>query len=662
METEESLKIRSKKKKFFTKAMYTKSVIVFSAVVLFLIVLLGRIIFLYATKGKDYSNAVLSHLSFQGSAVPYQRGVITDRNGMVLAKSEEVYNVVLDSTVILSNDKNEFIQPTVDALNEVFGLDKDDMLKLIKENPTSKYLVVAKQLPYDQVNKFEALQSSNKFIKGVWFELEYKRAYNYDSLACHVIGYTNAGNVGTYGIEQQYNDYLNGEDGITYGYYDNELNLVKTVIPAKNGATVTSTVDIFIQTVIEDEIKKFKDEYKVNNCSIVVMDPNSGAILGMAANNGYNLNDPRGDSSLLKMYTQEEIDAMTFEQRSAALLRVWRNYTISDSFEPGSTFKLITVSAALEENLVNRDCTYDCNGYRTVGRWHIRCVKREGHGKLTLMGAVDQSCNAALMDIGFLLGKERFLKYQRYFEFGQKTGIDMPGEASGIVLQDKDVDDAALATMTFGQSVNVTMVQMLSAYSSLINGGYYYKPHVVSKVVDNNGITVYAAENTLRKLTVSKATSDYMRENTESVIENGTAYRAHVDGYRVGGKTGTAQKGRREDDKFVVSFISSVPADNPEVAMFIVMDEIEDPEYYNTSKLPLEMTSRTLARILPHLGIYPTEGPIDYKEEEFIEDEVSHGEGPEEGEIPEELLPSEDEEGEEGEEGAETTPTPEVTE
>lgn len=613
---------RTKKTKVFTRIMYLKCTVVFSVVFLMILFLLGRIVFLYITKGQEYSNAVLSHLSYTGSVVPYERGTITDRNGVVLAESEEIYNLILDPALLYNDGDLKYVKPTLEALNQTFGLDYDELYTSVMENTSRAYLVVQKGLGYEEVAEFKQLAEKSSEIKGVTFELEYKRTYPYGSLASHVIGYTNSGNVGSYGIEQVYNDYLNGTDGRSYGYYDNELNLVETEVAAVNGATVVSTIDSFCQTVVEDEIAKFKEEYQVNNIGVILANPNTGEIYAMASNTGYDLNNPR---DLTGLFTEEELAAMDDTEKSKALNDMWRNFTVCDTYEPGSTYKLITVAGALEENVVqpsdNKD--YNCTGAVQVGIWRIRCSNRNGHGELTLTQAIEKSCNAALIQIGGELGADNFTKYQKLFNYGQKTGIDLPGEAAGILLDEDSMGEAELATSSFGQSFNVTMVQMVAAYSSLVNGGYYYRPHVVSRVVDANGINVYSADDTLMKLTVSKETSDYMREATESVVVNGTASLAHVDGYRVGGKTGTAQKGNRDDDLFVISFIGSVPADNPELVSYVVIDQIDDPEYYNTSKLATQMTSDILSRVLPHLGIYPEEGDIDYHLGEF--DEVNDG-------------------------------------
>lgn len=615
---------KTKKTKKFTKFMHLKLNVVCAVVLLMLVFLLGRIIFLYMVKGEEYSNAVLSHLSYTGSVVPYERGTITDRNGLVLASSQEIYNMIMDPALLYNNGDLTFVEPTLNALKECFGLKYNDMYELLMNNKSRSYLVIkeGKGLGYDSVNKFKQLENEDSNIKGIWFELEYKRVYPYESMASHVIGYTNSGNVGTYGIEQMYNDYLNGTDGRSYGYYDNELNLIKTEIEAVDGATVVSTIDTFCQTVVEDEIAKFKEQYNIENIGVILADPNTGEIYAMASNSGYNLNDPRDLSGI---FTPEELAEMDDTAKSKALNDMWRNFTVCDTYEPGSTYKLVTIAGALEEGAIQvTDTTdYECLGAMQIGIWKIRCSNRNGHGKITLTQAIESSCNAALMQIGEKMGEDSFMKYQKLFNYGQKTGIDLPGEASGILLSESAMGEAELATSTFGQSFNVTMVQMVAAYSSLVNGGYYYRPHVVSHVIDANGISVYDADDTLMKLTVSQETSDYMKEATESVVVNGTASLAHVDGYRIGGKTGTAQKGNRDDDLFVVSFIGSVPADDPELVSYVVIDQIDDPTYYNSSKLATQMTSDILARVLPHLGIYPEEGDIDYQLGEF--DEVNEG-------------------------------------
>lgn len=630
---ERTRKKNEKKKKIFTRFMYRKFKLVVVIISALILILTGRILYLNKNYGVRYSNAVLGHLSYSGAEVPYERGTITDRNGVTLASCEATYNVIMNPNTISQGKDDKYVKPTLEALSKAFGFNYDDLYEKYDGNREKYYLFLGKGMEYSKVREFNSMAEEDSDIKGITFETVYKRVYPYDSLASHVIGYTNSGNAGAYGIEQYYNDYLNGTDGRSYGYYDNELNLVETKIDPVNGATVVSTIDTFCQTVVEDEINNFLNEYKCKNVAVILMNPNSGEIYAMASNKGYNLNDPRDLSSL---FTEEELANMTDEEKSNALVNAWRNYTVCDSYEPGSTYKLITIAAALEENLISTDSVYDCGGSRQVGIYSIRCSNRGGHGPLTLTQAIEQSCNIALMDIGDLLQKDTFLRYQKFFGFGQKTGIDLPGESSGILVTDDVMGDVELATSTFGQSFNVTMVQMCAAYSSLINGGYYYRPHVVSQIIDSNGVSVYSADDTLMKLTVSKETSDYLKMATQSVVENGTAKSAAVEGYKVGGKTGTAQKGKRTERKFVVSFIGSVPADNPQLVSYVVLDEIDDEQYYNSSKLASVMTSDILSRVVAHLGIYPEDGNIDYHEGEFkdeIAGEIEEGaEGTMEGE------------------------------
>ncbi|MBP3238103.1 MAG: peptidoglycan glycosyltransferase [Lachnospiraceae bacterium] len=623
MEQEKSRNKKQKKKKVFSRVMRTKLVFSFGIILALLLFLLGRIIFLYKTKGVKYSNAVLSHLSYAGSRIPYERGDIVDRNGNTMATSQAIYNVIADPSVIFSSKKDLYIEPTLDALSESFGIDKEELRTKLTEGKTKQYMILKKGMEFDAVQAFKKLQADNKNIKGVWFELEYKRVYPNNALASHVIGYTNAGNVGSYGIEQYYNDYLNGSDGRTYGYYDNELNLVETVIDAKNGGTVVSTIDSFSQAVVEDEIRKFLDQYKVCNIGVLLMNPKTGEIYAMASNKNFDLNNPR-DLSLIA--SEEELGQMSDEDKTNALNTLWRNFCISDTYEPGSTYKLVTVAGALEENkiAVTETQDYNCPGYIIVGPWQIRCSNRRGHGKITLTQGIEYSCNCALMEIGEKMGQDSFLKYQELLNFGRKTGIDLPGEAPGILLSKDQFGPAEFMTSTFGQSFNVTMVQMAAAYSSLVNGGYYYQPHIVSQVINSDGVTVYSADDMLKKMTVSKDTSEYMRYATGMVVKEGTGTSARVEGYTVGGKTGTAQKGNRADRNFVVSFIGSVPADNPELVSYVVIDQIDDPQFYNSSRPAGLMTSAVLSRVLPHLGIYPESGDIEYHVGEFSE-EVNEG-------------------------------------
>ncbi len=598
---------KKKSRKQLTRKMQKNFLLVFMVVVVLFMCLFVRMAYIRVVKGTQYSNAVLSHQSYVNTAIPYKRGTITDRNGVVLATSTPVYNVIFDPSVVLSDEK--FKEPTLDALVEAFSLDRTELERILTEYPESAYYVLLKDQPYERIEAYEALRKANhKVIKGVWFETEYVREYPYGSSASHVIGYTNKGDVGTYGIEQYYNLYLNGKNGREAGYYDAELNLVKKVWEAEDGDTIVSTIDIYLQNIVEEKIEEFLQEYSCENIGVVMMDPDTGEIYAMASNRGFDLNDPR---NLDTYYTAEEQAAMTDEEQLAALNAMWRNFCVNDTYEPGSTFKLLTVSAGLEENLISSSTSLYCEGARTLGRWTIHCNRKTGHGSLSLTEALMFSCNMAMMDIVQKEGRSLFRYYQEHFGLGSKTGIDLPGEAAGILIDEELLNETELATSSFGQGFNVTMVQMLSAYCSLVNGGYYYQPHVVKEIVDTNGATVLENKNSLLHCTVSNSTSEFIRQAAYLTVESGTATPAQVEGYLIGGKTGTAQKGNREEGKYVVSFIGGAPADDPEICIYVVIDEIHDETLYNSSKPATQLTSNILAQALPYLGIYP-DGDIDY--------------------------------------------------
>lgn len=614
----------NEKKKYFTRNMQGATLGILLAIMALFLVLIGRIVYLRIAKGTEYSNNVLSHQSYVSAVVPFQRGTITDRNGVELAVSTKIYHVILDPKVVLSNDG--FVEPTIDALVEAFGLNEAELRSILENNSTSSYYVLLKNQSYESIAVFNEIQKKNhKVVKGVWFETEYERNYPYNSLASHVIGFTNKGNVGTYGIEQYYNEYLNGTDGRESGYYDSELNLIKKVWEATPGDTVVSTIDVYVQSVVEEKIAEFLETYDCENIGVIVMDPDSGEIYAMASNEGYDLNNPRDISGI---YSQEAIDAMTEQEQINALNKMWRNFCVNDTFEPGSTFKCLTVAAGLEEDVVETGDMFYCAGHADIAEWSIHCNKKTGHGDLSLTQSLMFSCNMALMDIAEEEGRTMFRYYQEHFGLGSKTGLDLPGEAAGILIDESKLNITELATSSFGQGFNVTMVQMAAAYSSLVNGGYYYRPHIVKEIVDANGATVYEAEDCLVRNTVTKSTSEFMKDATYFTVESGTATPAQVEGYLVGGKTGTAQKGNRADGKYVVSFVGSVPADDPEVVIYVVIDEIDDEELYNSSKPATTLTSAILKDALPYLGVYP-DGEIDYGIEydgEVIEgDEVNDG-------------------------------------
>ena len=448
----------------------------------------------------------------------------------------------------------------------------------------------------------------NSNIKSLWFEEKYVRAYPYDNLAGDVIGFTSADNMGLYGIEGYYNDELNGINGREFGYYDSSLNIERIVKEPKNGHTIVSTIDINAQRIIQRHIREFNEEYGSKSIGVLIMNPNNGEIIAMASNEEYNLNSPRDLSGI---YNPEELSDMTLEDKIEAMNRIWKNDIISSGFEPGSTFKPFTVAIALEEGIVSKNSNFFCDGVEHAGGWDIRCSAKHGHGDLTLAETLMRSCNDAMMQIAAMEGRDIFYKYQKFFSFGQKTNIDLPGEESGIITELENLNASELATSSFGQTFNVTMLQMAAAYSSLVNGGYYYQPHVVKEIINDRKATVRKIEPVLVRRTVSKETSEFIKETMYQTVELGTAKPAKVSGYTIGGKTGTAEKLPRGGDKYVVSFLGAAPALNPEVVIYVVVDEPQNVERQDDSSIATKLASRIMTELLPALSIYP-EGEIDY--------------------------------------------------
>ena len=635
---------RKKKKKIFTRKMQARFLLVFCVVLVAFFILIVRIMMLKQKHGIDYSNAVLSHQSYINTNIPYERGKILDRNGAVLAKNVVTYNVILDPSVVNANN-GMYVEPTVNAITKAFNLNASDIRTILKEKPDSKYIILLKDRPYEEVKHFNELQEANhKVVKGVWFETKFTRVYPYGSLASHVVGFINSDHSTGIGIEKLYDSYLTGKSGRESGYYDNELNLIEKTWPATDGDTVYSTIDVAVQTAVEKHIRQFNQEIGCENIGVIVMNPNNGEIYAMASNEGFDLNNPfylpgelSGDNNTQsssdnadKEETQdteqtddgkEDAEKAALKERQKRLDAMWKNFCIQYTFEPGSTFKCITVAAALEEGVATPDSKYWCAGLTELDQYKIKCNAK--HSDVTLEQSLMYSCNMAMIDISAKMGKTTFRSYQERFGFGYTTGIDLTAEEKGILIPDSNLNQVELATSSFGQGFNVTMVQMAAAYSSIVNGGYYYTPHVVKKIVNAEGATVYEAKNTIAARTVSKSTAEFIRKATLETVRGGTAKKAAVKGYDVGGKTGTAQKGIRAEGRYIVSFIGSVPAENPQVVIYVVIDEVHNEELHNKSTPATQLTSDILKDILPHLGLYPSDGEIDYGVEIEHDDEVA---------------------------------------
>ena len=590
------------------KLMQRKLVGVFVVVVLAFAVLVGRVTYINASRGDEYTKVVLDQQQYDSRVIPFKRGDIVDRNGTKLATSERVYNVILDVRAMLEDE--DAIEPTIQVLEECFGIGEETVRGLIEEKPSSRYEILKKSIDYNTAQAFEAIDEDDENypdVKGIWLEEDYIRTYPYETLACDVIGFTADGNVGNNGIEASYNSVLNGTDGRDYGYQDESVSLERTVKEPESGSTVVSTIDLQIQSVVEEHILAFNEAHKNEartgegsaNTGVIVMNPQNGEILAEASYPNYDLNNPR---DLTKYYSEEAIEAMTDEEKVETLTTLWNNFCVNEVYEPGSTFKPFTVSAGLELGNLTGDETYYCGGMLHVGDYDIHCNNRDGHGTQTLRQALENSCNVALMEIGADLGVEEFTRYQELFGFGKQTGIDLPGEQEGVLYTAENMDPTSLATNAFGQNFDVTMTQMAAGFCSLINGGEYYQPHVVKQIQDENGNVTENKESVLIGRTVSEETSQIIKDYMYSVVEEGTGSIAAVEGYDIGGKTGTAEKHPRGRGNYLVSFIGYAPQEDPQVMIYVVIDE-PNAAVQSDSKFATTMAADIMEEILPYLGV-----------------------------------------------------------
>ncbi len=628
--------------KRFTISMQRKLVVLFLLVLLAFVGLGARLFFIGRDQGQAYSMKVLSQQAYDNQTIPYKRGQILDNKGNVLADSQLVYNVIVDAYQVL--DKEYYLEPTLDELQRL-GIDREEMERYIREQPASRYYIAMKNLPFqkrkdflDRIEAGSAEEEENNVpraerhfdnVRGVWFEAGYIRTYPQGEMACDVIGFATNNNVGMAGLEQYYNDTLNGVAGRQYGYLDDSLNMDWIIHDAKDGNTLQLTLDSNIQRIIEKHLKAFNDKYAhtyrkngngAYDVACIVMDCNTGAVLGMAGYPFFDLNDPYNTDALIgspvlnekdqptrKALTAEDIDAMEDQEKARYLNYLWKNFCIAYPFEPGSTGKLITVAAGLETGKISEDEQYYCNGFMQVADAKIYCHNTKGHRFLNLGQAVERSCNVYMMNIITEIGAETFSEYQNVFNLGLKTNIDLAGEArTDALLQPADVmSPVDLATNSFGQNYEVTMIQFMSAFCSIINGGYYYQPYVVDKVISENGTVISKTEPKVIKRTISAETSAKMREFCEMVVMTGlgTGEYGRPYGYAIGGKTGTAETLPRGNDEYIASFMAFAPVKDPQVAIYVVVNRVNDKKQGN-HRLPCEICRDVLQEVLPYMGIY----------------------------------------------------------
>lgn len=570
---------------------------------------------------------ITRHEELQGKAVNQQtrrtvvtanRGTIYDAGGNILAISSSAETIIL-SPLEIDNAVNDTENPVswtkeslAAGLAEILGKDASAIRKRM-DNVKSQYEVIQLRADEDTAAKVRSYVDENK-IAGVHLVADTKRYYPYGSLAAQVIGFVGDENTGLYGLEAYYEKELEGQSGLVISSKDQAENdmlyTYEQYFAAKNGSDLTLTLDTTIQYYLEKGIESMVDKFSAaNGASGIVMDAKTGGILAMASYPNYDLNDflTVSDQTL-----QERIERGESTVADMQLLQ-WRNKALNDTYEPGSTFKILTLSAALEEGVVDKTTTVNCGGSVNISGYTIHCSNKNGHGLQTLVQSVGNSCNPAFINYGLRIGSEKFYEYMRSFGLMNTTGIDLGGEAVGVFAADSSFTQLDLACYAFGQNFTVTPLALIAAQAACVNGGYLHTPYLVERIADSDGNVTYRHDDTPVRQVISEQTSATVRECLEYVVASGTGKNGQVAGYRIGGKTGTADKGQTGD--VVVSFLCFAPADDPQVIMLITMDTPSRATgtYVSGGNMVAPTASTVMAEILPYLGVEPS-----YSAEELL--------------------------------------------
>ena len=570
---------------------------------------------------------ITRHEELQGKAVNQQtrrtvvtanRGTIYDAGGNILAISSSAETIILSPLEIDNavNDTEDPVSWTKESLAaglaEILGKDASAIRKRM-DNVKSQYEVIQLRADEDTAAKVRSYVDENK-IAGVHLVADTKRYYPYGSLAAQVIGFVGDENTGLYGLEAYYEKELEGQSGLVISSKDQAENdmlyTYEQYFAAKNGSDLTLTLDTTIQYYLEKGIESMVDKFSAaNGASGIVMDAKTGGILAMASYPNYDLNDflTVSDQTL-----QERIERGESTVADMQLLQ-WRNKALNDTYEPGSTFKILTLSAALEEGVVDKTTTVNCGGSVSISGYTIHCSNKNGHGLQTLVQSVGNSCNPAFINYGLRIGSEKFYEYMRSFGLMNTTGIDLGGEAVGVFAADSSFTQLDLACYAFGQNFTVTPLALIAAQAACVNGGYLHTPYLVERIADSDGNVTYRHDDTPVRQVISEQTSATVRECLEYVVASGTGKNGQVAGYRIGGKTGTADKGQTGD--VVVSFLCFAPADDPQVIMLITMDTPSRATgtYVSGGNMVAPTASTVMAEILPYLGVEPS-----YSAEELL--------------------------------------------
>lgn len=633
-----------------TRKMKNRSIAVMGMLFAAVCVIIGFLVYYQIINYDVYQSKAIAQQTMN-TTINANRGAITDCNGVELAVSSSVKTVYISPKNIKGDDKKREV---AQKLSEILGVDYDTVYQKTQKN--NYYEIVKRKIESDVADKVREYISESK-ATGIHLIDDTKRYYPYNNLASHVLGFIGTDNVGLDGVEMMYNSYLQGTNGKLITAKNNagsELPVeYETYVPAKDGNDIKLTIDTTIQYYLEKHIEQAREDYKcLNGAAGVIMDVNTGGILGITSKPDYDLNNYQQitDKLLLSELEQfgsgagavQENDSgktdkdktdgdgskddtqgsqMTLSDKKTELTNLMRrNKLIVDTYEPGSTFKILTASIAVEENLISDSDSFYCPGYFVVGNRRISCWKHGGHGSQNFPQAIQNSCNPAFMMIGAKIGNATFKNYYKNFGLTEKTGVDLAGEATGIFHSDSSFNEVELATASFGQRFKVTPIQMITAVAAVANGGTLVTPHVVKEITstDENGKTtvVKNIESGVKRQVISKETSEKMCSLLADAVKYGSGRNAAVKGYRVAGKTGTSEKLATEsttgEEEYIASFIGFAPADDPQIAILVMLDELSGSEYFG-GLTAAPTAGKILADVLPYLEITP----------QYTEDELS---------------------------------------
>ena len=561
-----------------------KILVVFLCATIMIFGLIGRLIYLMVFDA-EYYQELAEDLHEREREIKAARGEIVDRNGVVLATNRTV------CTISVIHSQIEDPETVIRVLSDELKMDEADVRERVeKVSSMEKIKTNVEKDTGDKIREYD--------LAGVKVDEDYKRYYPYDELASKVLGFTGGDNQGIIGLEVKYEEYLKGTNGTILTVTDArgiELEgVAEDRIEPVAGETLKISLDYNIQEYCEQAALKVLEEKQADSVSVLLMNPQNGEIYAMVNVPEFNLNEP------FELNTGEEA-SLSDEELQDALNQMWRNGCINDTYEPGSTFKIITSAACLEEGVVSLDDTFVCPGYRIVEDRKIRCHKVGGHGTETFVEGIQNSCNPVFMDIGLRLGSERFYDYFEQFGLLQLTGVDLPGEAGTIMHKKEDIGTVELATMTFGQSFQITPIQLATTVSSIVNGGNRVTPHLGLAVLDGEGNVIEEFEYKTEKGIVSEETSETMQMLLESVVSEGSGKNAYIDGYSIGGKTATSQTLPRSANKYIASFLGFAPADDPRILGMVVIHNPQGVYYGGTIAAPVLRT--IYDNVLPYLGI-----------------------------------------------------------